>query len=189
MSNPPQLTKAEWCMNVSVKLIMIGCNNGLSSGGSPVIIWTNAGIFVVGTLGLNCTEIWIIKHNFYLRKYIWQIMAILSPSKFVIAICHHEYLHESHRYVMLYIVKAGDFGIWNAIYDRSLRVLDLHQFKWSQEIGIINETRDYVIKWKQFPRYWPSVQGIAGQWWIPITKASDVELWCIFLSAPELTVE
>ena len=27
-----------------------------------------------------------------------------------------------------------------------------------------------VIKWKYFPRYW----------WIPVTKASDVELWCFF---------
>ena len=28
-----------------------------------------------------------------------------------------------------------------------------------------------------------------GPWWIPSTKASDAELWCFFLSAPEPTVE
>ena len=28
-----------------------------------------------------------------------------------------------------------------------------------------------------------------GHWWIPLTKASDVELWCFPWSAPEQTVE
>ena len=32
---------------------------------------------------------------------------------------------------------------------------------------------DDVIKWKYFPRYWRS-----GHRWIPLTKASDAELWC-----------
>ena len=29
----------------------------------------------------------------------------------------------------------------------------------------------------------------AGHWWIPLTKASGVELWCFLWSAPEQTVE
>ena len=28
-----------------------------------------------------------------------------------------------------------------------------------------------------------------GHQWIPLTKASDVELWCLLWSAPEQTVE
>ena len=36
-----------------------------------------------------------------------------------------------------------------------------------------------VIKWKDFPRYWPFVRGIHS------TKASDAELWCFLWSAPE----
>ena len=28
-----------------------------------------------------------------------------------------------------------------------------------------------------------------GHWWIPLTKASDTELWCFLWSAPEQTVE
>ena len=35
---------------------------------------------------------------------------------------------------------------------------------------------DDVIKWKRFPRYWPFVWGIHQL--IPLTKASDTELWC-----------
>ena len=31
--------------------------------------------------------------------------------------------------------------------------------------------------------------GLTGHWWIPLTKASYVELWCFLWSAPEQTVE
>ena len=41
---------------------------------------------------------------------------------------------------------------------------------------------DDVIKWKHFPRYWPFERGIHR--WIPLTKASDAELWCFLWSAP-----
>ena len=42
---------------------------------------------------------------------------------------------------------------------------------------------DDVIKWKHFPRYWPFVRGIHRSRWIPRTKASDAELWCLLWSA------
>ena len=53
---------------------------------------------------------------------------------------------------------------------------------------------DHVIKWKHFPRYWPSVRGIHRS---PVNtpppppppppppKASDAELWCFRWSVPE----
>ena len=37
---------------------------------------------------------------------------------------------------------------------------------------------DDVIKRKHFPRYWPFVWEFTGHRWIPLTKASDAELWC-----------
>ena len=43
---------------------------------------------------------------------------------------------------------------------------------------------DDVIKWKHFPRYWPFVLEFTGPRWIPLTKASDAELWCFLWSAP-----
>ena len=42
---------------------------------------------------------------------------------------------------------------------------------------------------KHFPRYWPFVRGIHRSRWIPLTKASDSELWWVFLSAPEQIVQ
>ena len=45
---------------------------------------------------------------------------------------------------------------------------------------------DDVIKWKHCPRYWPGpLWGeFTGHRWIPLTKASDAELWCFLWSAP-----
>ena len=48
---------------------------------------------------------------------------------------------------------------------------------------------DDVIKWKHFPRYWPFVMGFTVHRWIPLTKASDTELWCFLWSESEQTVE
>ena len=48
---------------------------------------------------------------------------------------------------------------------------------------------DNVVKWKHFPRYWPSLMEFNGHRWMPLTKASDTELWFSFLFAPEQTVE
>ena len=36
---------------------------------------------------------------------------------------------------------------------------------------------DDVIKWKHFPRYWPFVRESTGHRSIPLTKASEAELW------------
>ena len=41
---------------------------------------------------------------------------------------------------------------------------------------------DDVFKWKHFSRYWPFVKGSSGHLWIPITKTSDVEVWCFLWS-------
>ena len=48
---------------------------------------------------------------------------------------------------------------------------------------------DDVINWKHFPRYWSLVRETTGHQWIPITKASDTELWCFLWSASEQTAE
>ena len=45
------------------------------------------------------------------------------------------------------------------------------------------------IKWKHFLRYRPLWGKSTGHRWIPITKASDAELWLFLWSTPEQTVE
>ena len=50
------------------KLPIIGSDNGLSPGRHQAIIWTNAGILLIGTLGTNFSEILIIIGIFLFKK-------------------------------------------------------------------------------------------------------------------------
>ena len=53
------------CVN---KLTIIGSDNGLSPGRRQAIIWTNAGISLIGPLGTNFSEILIEIETFSLKK-------------------------------------------------------------------------------------------------------------------------
>ena len=50
------------------KLTIIGSDNGLSPGRRQAIIWTNAGILLIGPLGTNFSEIWIAIEEFSFKK-------------------------------------------------------------------------------------------------------------------------
>ena len=50
------------------KLTNIGSDNGLSPGRRQAIIWTNAGILLIGTLGTNFSEFSIVIHTFSFNK-------------------------------------------------------------------------------------------------------------------------
>ena len=49
------------------KLIIIGSDNGLSHGRCQAIIWTNAGILLIGPLGTHFNEILIAFKKMYLK--------------------------------------------------------------------------------------------------------------------------
>ena len=50
------------------KLTIIGSDNGLSPGRRQAIIWTNAGILLIRTLGTNFSEILSEIHTFSFKK-------------------------------------------------------------------------------------------------------------------------
>ena len=50
------------------KLTIIGSDNGLSPGRRQAIIWTNAGILLIGHLGTNFSEILIEINTFSFKK-------------------------------------------------------------------------------------------------------------------------
>ena len=52
------------------KLTIIGSANGLSPGQRQAIIWTKAGILLIGPLETNLSEILIEIDNFHSRKCI-----------------------------------------------------------------------------------------------------------------------
>ena len=49
-------------------------------------------------------------------------------------------------------------------------------------------THDDVIKWKHFHVTGPLLGESTAHMWIPLTKASDAELWCFLWYVPEQTV-
>ena len=56
--------------------------------------------------------------------------------------------------------------------------------------NVFNIDHDDANKWKHFPRYLPFVRGIhRSPWWIPLTRASDAELWCFLWYSPEEMLE
>ena len=54
------------------KLTIIASDNGLSPGQRQTIIWTNAGILLIGPLGTNFNEIIIEFIHFHSRKCTWK---------------------------------------------------------------------------------------------------------------------
>ena len=54
------------------KIFIIGSDNSLLPGQCQVIIWTNAGILLIGPLGINFSEILIKINTLHSRKCIWK---------------------------------------------------------------------------------------------------------------------
>ena len=58
-----------WVTHICLgELTIIGSDNGLSSGWHQAIIWTSAGILLVGPLETNLSEIWIEIQTFLFKK-------------------------------------------------------------------------------------------------------------------------
>ena len=67
--NIHHLTHWGWVMHVCVsKLSIIGSDNGLSPGRRQAIIWTKAGMLLIGSLGTNFSEALIRIQTFSLKK-------------------------------------------------------------------------------------------------------------------------
>ena len=65
---PAKLTEEEWRTYASVNMAIIGSYNSLSPTRRQAIIWTNAGIFLIGPLGISFSEILIKIHTFSFKK-------------------------------------------------------------------------------------------------------------------------
>ena len=64
-----QLTHWGWVTHICIgKLTIIGSDNGLSPDWLQAIIWTNAGILLIGPLGINFNEISIGIQTFSFKK-------------------------------------------------------------------------------------------------------------------------
>ena len=99
------LIEAEWRIYASLNWVIIGSDNGLSIVRRQAIIWTNAGILLIGPLGTKFTEISIGIQNFHSRNCIWkrhlQNGVILSRPQWVKDILEWIYTRVAIRCLLL----------------------------------------------------------------------------------------
>ena len=93
-------SEAEWRIYASVKLTIIGSDNGLSPVRRQAIIWTNAGILLIGPLGTNFIEILNEIHTFSFKKlHLKMSSAKWRPFRFglnVLNTLHNLSVRQSH---------------------------------------------------------------------------------------------
>ena len=150
----------------------IGSDNGLSPGRRQAIIWTNAGILLIGPLGTNLSDILIQIQTFSFKKMHLKI----SSAKW-----------------RQFCLGLNVLKVFPGIRRRSLI---------KSKCRLSPDHHDDVIKWKHFPRNWPFVRGIhrspvnsphKGQWrgalifplicvwingWVNNRKAGDLRRYC-----------
>ena len=102
----------------------IGSDNGLSPGRRQAIIWSNAGILLIGTEGRNLSEILIEIHIFSLKNafenIVWEMAAILSRpqcvnmksnmyAKWRIVACFASNRYLNHCWFIVYWTRGNTF--------------------------------------------------------------------------------
>ena len=71
------------------KLTIIGSDNGLSPQRRPAIIWTNAGILLIGPLGTNFSEILIKIYTFSFKKMHLKMSGKWQPFCLILNVLTH----------------------------------------------------------------------------------------------------
>ena len=142
-------------------LTIIGSDNGLSPGWCQLIIWTNAGILLIGPRGTNFSEILIGIQTFSSKK---MHLKMASAKWRPYCLGHNELM-----------LLAGPISILSITSDRSVSFSSLEDINimMTSSNGNIYRVTD------------PLCGEFTGHRWIRRTKASDAELWCILSSAPE----
>ena len=146
------------------KLTITGSDKGLSPGRCQTIIWTNAGLLLIGPIGTNFSEILIEILIFSLKKMSLKV----SSAKW-------------RPFCLAFNVlrPAGTQPPWTTT---SLLTTSPSQLRHVVIIRTASGTRYrsiYMMTWSNgniFHVTGPLCREFTGHRWIPLTKASDVEL-------------
>ena len=152
------------------KLAIIGSDNGLSPGRRQTIIWINAGILLIGSLGTNFSEILMEIYKFLFKKMHlkmssgkWRLsclgLNVLIPGMVV--------LLNSRRHS-----GAVDHQLIRRQWTRARRHI------------MMTSTNGNIFRFTGY-----LCGAFTGHRWIPRTKSNDTELWCFLSSVPEYTAE
>ena len=139
-------------------LTINGSDNGLSPGRRQAIIWTNAGILLIGPLGINFSEI-IIKINTFPFKKIHLKMSSVKQCLFSLS------LNELH---------------WDGTGSFDMQIIEIIHHQW-QESVYPTPSMPWLLKawwWKgpghQQPRHLPSQ---LGMFWFQHQKGQHFRGW------------
>ena len=163
------------CIN---KLAIIGSDNGLSPGRCQAIIWTNAGILLIGPLGTNFSEILIEIYKFSFKK-----MHLKMSSGYWRPSCVGLNVLNLGQWVQCWIGTKPS-ATTQVLLTVTLKSYKFHHIFINSFSPVVN---DDIIKWKHFPPYWPFVQGIH---WSPVNSphkgqrrgASMFPLICVWIN-------
>ena len=107
-NNAEQKELTHWgrVMHICVTyLTIIASDNSLSPNRRQAIIWTNAGILLIRSLGTNCIEILIEIHIFIqenaFENVVWKMAAILSGPQCVKGSVVHDYKSAGQEVALL----------------------------------------------------------------------------------------
>ena len=97
------------------KLTIIGSDNGLSPDRRQAIIWTNAGILLIGPLGTNFSENLIEIHAFVFKKmHLKMSSAICRPSCLGLNVLKLESWTQIWLFIeMMPVVNMNLYSLWN----------------------------------------------------------------------------
>ena len=73
------------------KLTINGSDNGLSPSRRQAIIWTNAIILLIGSLGTNFSKILIVMYTFSLKKCMWKCRLKNGSHLVSASMCYHRF--------------------------------------------------------------------------------------------------
>ena len=158
-------------------MLHIGSDNDLSSGRRQAIIWTNAGILFIQTLGTNFSEILSEIHAVSFNK----MHLKMSSAKWRQFCLGHNVLR-----AITYSTTAPKGNRELDRYETTVTEKQAACYVLGYTIQVHN-IHDDVIKWKHLPRYWPFVRGIhrspvnsphKGQW----RRALMFSLICVWIN-------
>ena len=126
------------------KLTIIGVDNGLSPGRRQAIIWTNAGILLIGPLGTNVNEISIEIHAFSFKEFHLKMssgkcrpfclgLSVLTHLKS----CPKEWLISSILNLHCFAYDLHVYRLWNTARSLMARTSILQSFRSQSELPLI----------------------------------------------------
>ena len=153
-------------------------------------LWSNGNLFhITGPFWVNP----LVIYGFPSQKPVMQCFDVFFD------LCVNKWSSKQSKHWWFETPSNSLWGHWNAFLHTNCYILIQISLKLAPR-GLINNNSglvgtmawccrvkiyDDIFKWKHLHSTSPFCREFTCQWWIPSTKASDVELWCFLWYLPE----